>query len=615
MNLEAIGVVAELVPTTSPFQVGMSGRPKAGLRPFHIVGRLQMSTGSGTWDEWYLAFDDGRYGWLAEAQGQFFVTKPVALPSAQLPEWDQIHPGVQLNLPPYGTFAVQERWQANYVSAQGELPFAAPPGSTFFYVDLSGDNGTFATLDYGDDPGVDSFFVGRSMALAELGIPGLAKWQDRKVSAKAAALNCPSCGGALALKDPQNTVRIACQYCGSLLGEAPGGAGKFEILQRLQKVPLKPEIPIGAEGSLLGRDYAVLGLVGKSTSVEGTKYYWGEYLLKEKKTEAYHWLAVSNGHWTLLEPVPAGEVSAEEGAGSHIFCRYKGRRYRCFQRSHAVVEAVLGEFYWEVKKGESTGAVDYVEPPYMLSEERTANESNWTAGVYVTKDDLEKAFGLKEPLAPPTGIGANQPWPLAEKAQAVRRLAGRLLLATVGLYILFQILLPKQVVYRMRHELPANKEEAQVLTETLNIKRTGNVEVSVDAPTDNTWVGVQASLINQASGEVWSINVLSDYFHGVDGGESWSEGARSRDRYISHVPAGDYVLRIEPEYEVGKNPPYYDLRVRSGVPRFYRFFWVLFFLSLAPIVYFFKKIGFETARWAESDFSATASSDDSSSDD
>ena len=101
-------------------------------------------------------------------------------------------------------------------------------------------------------------------------------------------------------------------------------------------------------------------------------------------------------------------------------------------------------------------------------------------------------------------------------------------------------------------------------------------------------MGVQASLINQASGEVWSVNILSDSYHGNDGGESWSEGARYRERYISHVPAGDYVLRLEPEYEAGKNPPYYDVRVRSGVPRFYRFFWVLFFLSLAPIVYFFK---------------------------
>ncbi|MBK9965959.1 MAG: hypothetical protein IPP07_14050 [Holophagales bacterium] len=53
----------------------------------------------------------------------------------------------------------------------------------------------------------------------------------------------------------------------------------------------------------------ILGGVLKSCVVDGTTYYWREYLLKETKTEAYHFLSESNGHWTLLEPIPAGEVS------------------------------------------------------------------------------------------------------------------------------------------------------------------------------------------------------------------------------------------------------------------------------------------------------------------
>ena len=48
------------------------------------------------------------------------------------------------------------------------------------------------------------------------------------------------------------------------------------------------------------------------------------------------------------------------------------------------------------------------------------------------KEDLEKAFGLKEPLDAPTGIGANQPWPLAETAQTVRKTSFRLALVAIG---------------------------------------------------------------------------------------------------------------------------------------------------------------------------------------
>src|SRR5512140_3901388 len=99
VQLENLGKVAELVPTSSPFQLGMSGKPKVqGIKPFRILGRLQLSTGEGTWDEWHIGFDDGRFGWLAEEQGRFWVMRPLPTPSnPPPPEWQQIEPGMRLN--------------------------------------------------------------------------------------------------------------------------------------------------------------------------------------------------------------------------------------------------------------------------------------------------------------------------------------------------------------------------------------------------------------------------------------------------------------------------------------------------------------------------------------
>ena len=141
-----------------------------------------------------------------------------------VPEWSKIAPGQSLDLGAYGRYAVAEVRQATYVSAEGDLPFNAPPGSLFRYADVSGADGSLGTLDYGDDPGLDGFYVGRQLELDELGIEGLTAWKDRKTTAKAQALNCPNCGGALALSDPANTVRIACPHCGSLLGSREGPA-------------------------------------------------------------------------------------------------------------------------------------------------------------------------------------------------------------------------------------------------------------------------------------------------------------------------------------------------------------------------------------------------------
>lgn len=609
VNLENIGVVAELVPTSSPFQLGMAGRPKQGYKRFTIVGRLQLSTGEGVWDEWHVAFDDGRYGWLAEAQGAFYLMKP--MPAPKVAEWVQLSPDDHLHLDPYGGFRVSEKRESLYVAAEGDLPFVAPPGSHFQYCDLTGDDGSFATLDYGDDPGLDGFFVGRRIELTDLGIPGLTTWDKRSVAAKASSLNCPSCGGAIQLKDPNATVRIACPYCGSILGEKESGAGKFEVLKRLQKVPLQPEIPLGSEGTLNGHPYVVLGLVGKSTTVEEIKYYWGEYLLKETKTEDYHWLVVSNGHWSLVEPV------RDPVSGDDRLAVYQGRSYRLFQVADAKVEAVLGEFYWEIKQGEKTTALDFVNPPRILSKEISGNEVNWSEGVYVPKQDVDTAFALKEPLPDPTGIAPNQPWPRETEARIVRRTAGILALVAIGLFILFQILWPKKVVFegkfQLRPLLPDDKPpETLVLTEPFEIPRSGNIEVHLEAPTDNNWVAVGMNLIDQSSGEVRSFGLVSDYYHGVDDG---SEGSRDRTLYLSSVPKGKYVLRLEPEFEAGKQPDWYAARLRSGVPRFYRLVWVLLFIGAWPFFLMISRIRFESARWADSDVSGGGGSSDSGDDD
>ena len=67
-KLESLGKVSELVDTESPLKLGLSGRYSG--TPFSIAGRIQKSNPTGTWDEWYLEFEDERQGWLAESSRQ-----------------------------------------------------------------------------------------------------------------------------------------------------------------------------------------------------------------------------------------------------------------------------------------------------------------------------------------------------------------------------------------------------------------------------------------------------------------------------------------------------------------------------------------------------------------
>src|SRR5687767_1319984 len=72
-DVENLGKVVDLVDTRSPLELYQSGTYRDAR--FTLVGRTQLAHAKGgLWDEWYAAFDDGRWGWLAEAEGRFYMT-------------------------------------------------------------------------------------------------------------------------------------------------------------------------------------------------------------------------------------------------------------------------------------------------------------------------------------------------------------------------------------------------------------------------------------------------------------------------------------------------------------------------------------------------------------
>src|SRR5262245_19813359 len=72
LDLEALGKVAQLQADGTPLQIGTRGAYRGA--PFKAVGRVQMRMPVGFWNEWALVFDDGRQGWLGEAQGTYAVS-------------------------------------------------------------------------------------------------------------------------------------------------------------------------------------------------------------------------------------------------------------------------------------------------------------------------------------------------------------------------------------------------------------------------------------------------------------------------------------------------------------------------------------------------------------
>jgi uncharacterized protein DUF4178 len=127
---------------------------------FVVRGRLTLRHTSGsTWSEWYASFADGRGGWIAPAGGRVLVTFEATMPPFR---------GLKVGKPPWPAYEVEEKGRARYESAEGVLPFAPPFGETYAYADLLAPDGSFATLDYSEDP--PRLFIGEATTLLALQI-------------------------------------------------------------------------------------------------------------------------------------------------------------------------------------------------------------------------------------------------------------------------------------------------------------------------------------------------------------------------------------------------------------------------------------------------------------
>src|SRR5262249_2592924 len=143
---------------------------------------------------------------------------------------------------------------ARFASGQGELPFAVAPGTELHYADLSGPGGQLATLDYGRGNAAEALYVGREVALDDLGLRPR-EGAERRKAARAESLQCPQCAGPLEVRAPDQTQRIACPWCGSLLD----ATRDLAVLEALKRPPIKPLLPLGARGRMRNVEWTVIG--------------------------------------------------------------------------------------------------------------------------------------------------------------------------------------------------------------------------------------------------------------------------------------------------------------------------------------------------------------------
>ena len=618
IDLETIGKVALPAPLRSAFRIGTEGRFDG--QAFVVRGQIQLDHGAGLWNEWAAETDDG-WIWIAEAQGQIQIYREVPVGAGDVPTREML-PDTD---PETGNFVATQRpdrdsqWRAGdwvevdgdrwqikeigrgrVVTFRGESPVRMNPGTRTTYLDLTRGASQVATLDF-TRPAIPEFLSGRTVDLDELMLDPSTQPDDVATALESERVRCTNCGGAIEVQDPERALTLGCVHCGTMLqrGSHLDAYHAVEVEERIKTVP---DLPIGSKARLRGEDVTVLGYLRRGVFDDGQFWPWSEYLLRTDSGQ-YRWLVESDGHWVLASPVAPTRV-ARKGR----VVKVGDIETRPFSTGHAVVDTVLGEFYWQVARGESVDATDFVHPPtgHMVSIESSPFEFSTILGRHVDRDEIAEAFPDAR-LPKVSGVGPVQPSPY--KPGKVWRAFVVMLILLTGSCVAVRAKCANEVVHDASYgPTPPNSSEENVeFSDPFTIEEDGaNLQVRLAASTvDQGYVDVLGALVNEATGDVTTFTVAAQRYSGYSGGESWTEGNRRGSALLGAIPAGDYRLRIASRgYDRGVNTPF-QLTLRSEVPRKLWFILALLALLVYPIVVAIKAAAFETKRWSKSDFGGT----------
>ena len=413
------------------------------------------------------------------------------------------------------------------------------------------------------------------------------------------SVNCPNCGAATAVRTFGHAVNVVCQSCGSILDAANPGV---TILQQYtEAVREEPLIPLGTRGKLLDIECEVVGFQVRQIVVDDVAYQWREYLLFNPYRE-FRYLTEYAGHWNVVSTINA---LPEGGAAPDGSARSYGRqKYRHFQTAAATTTFVLGEFPWQIRVGDTTTGSDYVAPPLMLSAEVDSDkEVTWSLGRYVRGGEIWTSLSLPGKPPRPVGIFANQPSPFRGVIGTLWRNAALLAALAALLWVAHLASARAKQTFAQNYVFdPSEAPEASVVTPVFELDgRPTAVEIETATNLDNQWMFVGYALINDETGQAFEVAREVSYYHGVEGGESWTEGSPTDTVALPSVPPGRYFLRIETEGDRTASPTRYRVRVVRDVSTSLWFMVALVLIAVPPILASWRAAAFERRRWQESD--------------
>jgi hypothetical protein len=409
------------------------------------------------------------------------------------------------------------------------------------------------------------------------------------------SISCLVCGAPITLRALGASVMVACPSCRSQLDISKP---EIQIIKKFRATAESFQLPLGSRGSLRGKTFEVIGAMVRS--IDG--FRWTEYLLFSPFI-GFRWLIEDQGHWSLGETVK--DTSAVKPGVIGI--RYQDHEFRKFAAGEAEVDLVVGEFYWRVQVGDRAATRDWVAPPLMLSQEKTATESTWTLLQYLEPDEVQSAFKIS--LGERDDIAPHQPCPASMTLGSIQRY----LWGALGLALVLQI----ATLFAARSEsivvgdyLPAANHGQETAFGPVHLAAGHSLnEISAHAPLNDSWVELQYALINKETGKSYEMGQQFEFYSGVDSDGAWSEGSTSASTLLPAVPAGDYDILVDSSSGTSRGAPLQEpihVTLTHDVAPWRNFWIACAVIVLYPAILLYRRFVFERRRWGASSFDTHA---------
>ncbi len=402
------GKKSALIEDFSPLQLHTSGTFQG--ETFEIVGRLQIRYEQGCWNEWYVLFSSGDFGWLADFSGQYVFTR-LAKSIEQTVAFSDLKAGTTKISYGQKYFVASDVRRATSVqaNAQGELPFVLKSDEDVLSADFRCRN-EFLTLDYSNGENNPIVFAGHMVQLNNLRCQNL-RSNDQilasagKLKGQRAALGCPNCGASLNWY-PGVAQNIICPSCHSDIN-LDGGKATVMATHAMRQAQMNGAIiKLGEVAKIGGVAWTVIGFAciaelspdetlnyiqntrNSKVSYAGDKWY--EYLLYHPQN-GFMWLVQSERNWDISHSAETWPDLDMQGR-PHLNNRplIKGYDYG------GKVEYAAGAFYWHIEPGDVTYYQDYQYNKGKLCAERTREELSWSVTRPVTGAELAQWFKRPE---------------------------------------------------------------------------------------------------------------------------------------------------------------------------------------------------------------------------